>query len=291
MTMSISRWNSLACAGAALLAVALLGGCGDKKSHPAAKRDAPKTSSEPQAVELPSIAGKLARYQLVDFGREVDRAGFFAYHDMFMRSAAAASNFDRAKFAEMAFIEVGSENDAFKREDAAKGYQAKVDELAKSPIKFLRIADSAKEGGLYTGVEPYDMDAETYEIHFKLKDLAYAYRWSEKQREYVYRYELSAPSIRAVRTCMECSDDVTVLLKMPKDRAREVEAKLAPLRISGRSAAAIRAEYFVSVDKIVTAQWDRADVGVNIDAVALRLPGQKDGDPVIFIDGPDFKRK
>jgi hypothetical protein len=93
-----------------------------------------------------------------------------------------------------------------------------------------------------------------------------------------------------VVSCLECGNDVEVLIKVPKDRAREVEAKLAPLRQSGRSAAIVRPEFYVSVDQIKSANWERS-VGVNIDAVALRVPGSIEGEPLLFIDGPELKRK
>ena len=275
-----------------LAGIVLLASCGDQKPPPSTpKVENSVVSKGSQAVELPSVVGKLGRYQLVDYGKKPDREGFFAYRDVFMRSAAAASDFDKSKFAEMAFVEVGSETDAFKREDKAKALQAKLDDLVKSPVKFLRLTNSTSERNIMARVSAYDMASESYTVRFLIDSLTYGYGYEESPRHYGYDYGVQTPSIRRVETCFQCSKDFEVLVKVPKDRAREIEAKLAPLRPSAIDTAGLSTDFYVSVDKIASSGWEKAEVRVNIDAVALRLPGQIEGEPLMFIDGPQFKRK
>lgn len=275
----------------AVVSALSLAACGKKSSPAPASQSAQK--QEEKVPVLPSVASQLNTYQVIDFGKSVEYKDFMNYRALFMKLAASDKSFDGKKFTEMALMDVGAESDAFKREDLAKQGADAVTAIQKSSISKAFLADSTATVFPMAGsVSAYNMENETYTITLGIDGFRIGYNWQEKNRNYEYKFNIDTPSISRVATCFECSKNVDIVVKVPKEKAREIEGKLSSLRGSGNNSALIPAGYYVSVSKIdETSNWERASVRANVDAIALRLPGQPVESALILIDGPDLKRK
>lgn len=272
-----------------LIVIAALGltACGDKNKTATASS---ATNRQGESVStLPAISNQLGAYQLIDFGKNIQFKQFLEYRNLFVRVAASDESYDAKKFPEFAIMEIGSEMDAFKREDLIKKYSPEIAEIRRSSIKKLVLTDSSENGNTMGGtVSRYDMEREIYTIGFSLNGFHIGYDWQDKGQSYSYSFLLDTPSISYV----PMGSGFSVEVKVPKDQAREIEAKLAPLRGSGDGSVNLPADFYVSAGKIdQDARWEHASVHTNLQAVGLRLKGQSVGTPLIFIDGPQLTRK
>jgi len=275
-----------------LLSLLGLTACGDKGKPAAVAQKVQK--EEDKIPTLPAIADKLGEYRVIDFSKEVDFKGFMAYRELFMKAAAADEKYDAKKFTEMALVEVGAETDAFKRDDMAKQGAAAVAEIKKGAFKKVLLADSDAKGNSAMGgsVSAYDMETESYTITFGIKGYAVGYGWQEKGRGYDYKFALDAPTLQSERVCFECSNTFDIIVKIPKEQAREIESKLSSLRGAGKSSVSIPVSFYTSVKNIDdSSNWEHARLHVNLDAIAMRLPNQSIDKTIILIDGPQLKRK
>jgi hypothetical protein len=272
-----------------------LAGCGDKNKLGKAPAGSAASSPGKNVASAPatpsSIAGHINEYHMFDFGQPVDFSGFMRFREEFMRMAAADPKVDAKKLGEMAIVEIGSETDGFKREDLIKKNADRVADIRKNAIPKAFIADSRPQGMTAT-ISPYDMDKEIYVVTLRVDSFSIGYGWQQNSTYYDYRLIMETPSFSGRHTCFECSKDVDVVVKIPKDRARKVEESLAPFREQSSLRAIVPAAYYVSVSRTdESSLWNNATVRVNLDAVALRLPRQPVGATLILIDGPELTPK
>lgn len=279
------------CTTIAIAIIVGLTGCGDKNKPTVSSQ--PSQKQEDKVPVLPAMASHLNEYQTIDYGKQIHFNEFMSYRELFMKIAASDTNLDSKKFVEMAIIDVGAETDAFKREDLVKQSAETVAKIKKNAINKIFLNDSTEKGFSMAGsISAYDMDTESYTITFGLKSFGIGYGWDDKGRHYDYKFLMDTPSIVWKSTCFECSNAIDILIKIPKDQARDIESKLSSLRGSGKGSASVPAGFYVSVNKVEdSSNWERAAVRVNLDAIALRLPNQPIGTPLILIDGPQLKRK
>ncbi len=272
----------------ALVALLALAGC-DKKAADAPSAQAPQNSAPAEAPKgKPSIEKKRDAYALVSLYEDRDKAGLAQYRQTFMKSLAAATDVTDTELVSAAFAEVGAEPDAFKRDGLAKARAADLAALRKAATPQVRIDSDLVQGR----ISPYDMATESYTVVISdLVGASLGYHWSPNEKggmsRYGYRFEVDGYAPNPNPTAPNV---VQITKKVPKDQARQIEAALAPLRPAASEPAKVAVSVYGTVGtKVPPTAWDNAYVTVTPDAYGLRLP--KQGESLVFIDGPEIKAK
>lgn len=267
----------------------VLSACGDKS--PAESSSAPTSSAasasattESKNEVAKSIANNLGDYKDIVLTKNITEEVWKSFLVDFGRLAASKPGISDKELLIAAYPDIASNPDPFKREEATT---AKADEL-----KALRSAATPKirlVGSANAGLSSYDMEKETYVVNFRGAGNEFTTPWAIPNVTTAYL---------AMKYCMEkgqggkCAESRSVSIKVPKDRARVIEAELAK-----QGSRTLGLGLYSSVKNFTF--WEnapeRSTIELNIEGVSLHLVNQRDEwdvyykDTILFLDGPDLQ--
>lgn len=145
-------------------AVLALSGCGKKEPVENAATNNSSSEKAEKATPVQSVEKSLTQYSLVDFGGDIDKKKWDEFRSVYMRTLAAVPELDDKTLASAAFVDVGSEPDAFKRDDLFKSKSADLATLRKNAISKIHLAWGLDKDKVTATVSAYDMSNEAYTI-------------------------------------------------------------------------------------------------------------------------------
>lgn len=259
---------------------ACVAGCGRQRGvAPAGATPAAATQTS-GLVPHAAVASQLGSYREIDFGKKINERDWADYRRVFVSSAAALPDVTDPELAALADEAIGREGDAFKRDDLVKAAQAQVDHIRQQANAHIEMVDSSEDfATLIMVISKYDIASETYQIRpisvFDGEGIGFTWMKPSGGRSQLM-YSLSAKDFREVTK------------KVPKDVARTIEARIAPLRTPGQDWVRLPARLYATVTKADKKDWNDAELIVNVDAIALTLPKHGD-ETLILVDGPDVQ--
>ena len=272
-------------------AVLALSGCGKKEPVENAATNNSSSEKAEKAAPVLSVEKSLTQYALVDFGGDIDKKKWDAFRSMYMRTLAAVPELDDKTLASAAFVDVGSEPDAFKRDDLFKSKSADLAALRKNDVSKIHLAWGMDKDKVTATVSNYDMSNEAYTITISgLTEYGVFFSWDEASvsSRFGYHTEIAGLPRNSKQTA---NNDFQVVKKVPKEQARAIEASLAPLRQSGDAGVRMPVSVYATIGKTESAPtWNTADIAALVDAIAIHLPKTSTAQTFMLIDGPEIKR-
>lgn len=260
--------------------------CGDKPADSTAPSAASASSQSVESKEpkAKSISKDLASYKDVVLTKEITEEVWKGFVLEYGRLAAAKPGITDKDLAVAAYPEIAGVQDPFKREELTS---AKVDDL-----KALRSAATPKIRLVAPStafLSSYDMEKESYVVNFQGAGGEFTTPWTIPNVTTAYL---------SLKYCMEkgqggrCAQSRSVEIKVPKDRARVIEAELAK-----RNSRTLALGLYSTVKDFTYGvnSPERSTLELHIEAVSLHLFDQRNEwdidykNTLIFIDGPDLQ--
>lgn len=272
---------SIAVLSASLFMVA----CGEKPTEQAVVASSPtQANSEPKNVGAKSIANDLAIYKDIVLSKSIDETGWRSFLADYARLAASKKDISDKELAYAAFPEIATIRDPFKRDEAVNAKSVELKDIRSAAMPKVRIVSPST-----ASLSQYDMEKEQYSISFGSAGEEFTTRWDIGNAGTAYL---------SLKYCMEkgqggrCAGGRTVDIKVPKDRARVIEAELAK-----RNSRTVALGLYSSVRGF--SYWEnapeRSTIDLTIEGASLHFLNSRDEwdsdykNTIIFLDGPDLQ--
>ncbi len=276
---------------ALLFAGLVLSACGDKATAHSSSAPASSAASAPaqpvnKGEEGKSIANNLGDYKDIILTKSITEDTWKKFLVDYGQLAASKEGITDKELLIAAYPELASNPDPFKREEATTAKAAELKALRSAATPKIRLVGSAT-----AGLSSYDMEKETYVVNFNGAGNEFTTPWTIPNATTAYL---------ALKYCMEkgqggkCAEYRSVSIKVPKDRARVIEAELAK-----QGSRTLGLGLYSSVKNFTF--WEnnpeRSTIELNIEGVSLHLVNKQDErdvnykDTILFLDGPDLQNK
>lgn len=276
---------------ALLFAGLVLSACGDKApatapSAPASVAASAPAQSESKGESAKSIVNNLGSYKDIILTKSITEETWRKFLADYGQLAASKEGITDKELLIAAYPDLASNPDPFKREEATAAKAAELKALRSAATPKIRLVGSAT-----AGLSSYDMEKETYVVNFNGSGSEFTTPWTFPNVTTAYL---------ALKYCMEkaqggkCAEYRSVSIKVPKDRARVIEAELAK-----QGSRTLGLGLYSSVKNFTF--WEnnpeRSTIELNIEGVSLHLVNKQDEwdvyykDTILFLDGPDLQNK
>lgn len=269
----------------ALTVTAALVGCGDKTEAP---QRSGSSAAAPAKFNPKSMAGQEGNYTDFVMTNSMTRPQWLSYVNTYGRLAAAVPGISDKDLGTAAFPELAAEPDPFKREEKFNEKKDALKALRQEAMPRIRLVRYAG-----ASIGPYDMAAETYFVQFEeLLNAERFYYWEEGSGVAMERALLTKVPTDEL---YESGGNFRITVKVPKDKARQIEAAVAKHR-GADGVAPLSMGTFVSVQALQQPGPNKTVIVFHVDGVALfvRDPNSNEilsQETLLLVDGPDFKNR